>query len=55
MQLRKFRAFCTVEMLRVTWEKQGNPYIRFFTRRDRPRISLRKKLFLPRPKGSRYA
>ncbi|GAA5864223.1 hypothetical protein JCM3774_001261 [Rhodotorula dairenensis] len=54
-KLRKFRAFCTVEMLRTTWEKQGNPYIRFFTRRDRPRISIRKKLFLPRPKGSKYS
>ncbi|GAA5983859.1 hypothetical protein JCM10908_005954 [Rhodotorula pacifica] len=54
-KLRKFRAFCTVEMLRITWEKQGNPYIRFFTRRDRPRINIRKKLFLPRPKGSKYS
>ncbi|GAA5972394.1 hypothetical protein JCM8115_001324 [Rhodotorula mucilaginosa] len=54
-KLRKFRAFCTVEMLRTTWEKQGNPYIRFFTRSDRPRITIRKKLFLPRPKGSKYS
>ncbi|KWU42034.1 alpha/beta-hydrolase, partial [Rhodotorula sp. JG-1b] len=54
-KLRKFRAFCTVEMLRTTWEKQGNPYIRFFTRPDRPRITIRKKLFLPRPKGSKYS
>lgn len=27
-QLRKFRAVCTVEMLRVTWEKTSNPYVR---------------------------
>ena len=26
-QLRKFRALCTVEMLRVTWEKTRNPYV----------------------------
>ncbi len=27
-QLRRFRALCTVEMLRVTWEKTNNPYVR---------------------------
>jgi hypothetical protein len=27
-QLRKFRAVCTVEMLRTTWEKMSNPYVR---------------------------
>ncbi|CDR40286.1 hypothetical protein NBRC10512_007665 [Rhodotorula toruloides] len=53
-KLRKFRAFCTVEMLRVTWEKTSNPYIRFFTRKDRPPVTVRRKLFLPRPQGSRY-
>jgi hypothetical protein len=26
-KLRKFRALCTVEMLRVTWEKTNNPYV----------------------------
>ncbi|KAG8773860.1 hypothetical protein FRC15_001718, partial [Serendipita sp. 397] len=25
-KLRKYRATCTVETLRVTWEKMGNPY-----------------------------
>lgn len=28
-QLRRFRALCTVEMLRVTWEKTRNPYVRY--------------------------
>ncbi|KAG8794126.1 hypothetical protein FRC16_010699 [Serendipita sp. 398] len=27
-KLRKYRATCTVETLRVTWEKMGNPYVR---------------------------
>lgn len=26
-QLRRFRATCTVETLRVTWEKTGNPIV----------------------------
>jgi len=54
LQLRKFRAFCTVEMLRVTWEKQSNPYIKFATRPHRPPVGVQRKLFLARPKGSRY-
>jgi hypothetical protein len=31
-QLRRFRALCTVEMLRVTWEKTRNPYVSCTTR-----------------------
>ncbi|GAA6005890.1 uncharacterized protein JCM10292_005604 [Rhodotorula paludigena] len=54
-KLRKFRAFCTVEMLRVTWEKTTNPYIHFATRRHRPPVEIQKKVFLPRPEGSRYS
>ncbi|GAA5911378.1 hypothetical protein JCM8208_005235, partial [Rhodotorula glutinis] len=54
-KLRKFRAFCTVEMLRVTWEKQSNPYIKFATRPHRPPVGIQRKLFLARPKGSRYS
>jgi hypothetical protein len=29
-QLRRFRAAPTVEMLRVTWEKTSNPFVRTF-------------------------
>ncbi|GAA5853275.1 hypothetical protein JCM3766R1_003669 [Sporobolomyces carnicolor] len=53
-KLRKYRAICTVEMLRTTWEKTSNPYIKFFTRKDRPTLEITKKLFLPRPSGSKY-
>jgi hypothetical protein len=28
-QLRRFRSLCTVEMLRVTWEKTSNPYVSY--------------------------
>lgn len=38
----------------MTWEKTSNPYIRFFTRKDRPPVTVRRKLFLPRPQWSRY-
>ncbi|BGP16719.1 hypothetical protein JCM10213_009137 [Rhodosporidiobolus nylandii] len=54
-KLRKYRAFCTVEMLRTTWEKQSNPIIRFVTARHRPFIKVRRKIFLPRPEGSKYS
>ncbi|KZV86217.1 alpha/beta-hydrolase [Exidia glandulosa HHB12029] len=53
-KLRKFRAVCTVEMLRVTWEKTSNPYIRAFTYFDRPRIPHVRQLLLPRPPSSNY-
>ncbi|KAF9482153.1 alpha/beta-hydrolase [Pholiota conissans] len=51
-KLRKFRAVPTVEMLRTTWEKTTNPYIRLIT--HLPRISVRRKILLPRPKSSSY-
>ncbi|KII92745.1 hypothetical protein PLICRDRAFT_155534 [Plicaturopsis crispa FD-325 SS-3] len=53
-KLRKFRAVPTVEMLRTTWEKTTNPYIRVFTHRHLPRMSIRRKILLPRPKTSSY-
>ncbi|KAH7108485.1 alpha/beta-hydrolase [Auriculariales sp. MPI-PUGE-AT-0066] len=52
--LRKFRAVCTVEMLRVTWEKTSNPYIRAFSYFDRPRLPTVRQLLLPRPNDSSY-
>ncbi|KAM0752725.1 alpha/beta-hydrolase [Meredithblackwellia eburnea MCA 4105] len=54
-KLRKYRAMCTVEMLRTTWEKTSNPYVRFFTKHLRPRLGINRKVLLPRPKGSTYS
>ncbi|KAG5648594.1 hypothetical protein DXG03_003205 [Asterophora parasitica] len=51
-KLRRFRAVPTVEMLRTTWEKTTNPYIRLVTRL--PWLSMRRKIILPRPKSSEY-
>ncbi|KAF8813803.1 alpha/beta-hydrolase [Phlegmacium glaucopus] len=51
-KLRRFRAVPTVEMLRTTWEKTSNPYIRFLT--HLPHIGLKRKILLPRPKSSSY-
>ena len=48
-QLRKFRAFCTVDMLRYTWEKTTNPYIRAFTWFHRPSLGIARQMLLPRP------
>ncbi|KAF5380497.1 hypothetical protein D9615_004574 [Tricholomella constricta] len=51
-KLRRFRAVPTVEMLRTTWEKTTNPYIRLVT--HLPWLSMRRKILLPRPKSSQY-
>ncbi|PFH53820.1 hypothetical protein AMATHDRAFT_54355 [Amanita thiersii Skay4041] len=51
-KLRRFRAVPTVEMLRATWEKTTNPYIRFITHLQH--VSVKRKLFIPRPKASTY-
>ncbi|KAF9529187.1 Alpha/Beta hydrolase protein [Crepidotus variabilis] len=53
-KLRRFRAVPTVEMLRVTWEKTSNPYIRFVTNLPLPHLGVRRKILLPRPKSSSY-
>ncbi|TFK26526.1 alpha/beta-hydrolase [Coprinopsis marcescibilis] len=53
-KLRKFRAVPTIEMLRTTWEKTTNPYLRFVTNLHLPRISVRRKVLLPRPNSSKY-
>ncbi|SCV72025.1 BQ2448_4719 [Microbotryum intermedium] len=53
-KLRRYRAVCTVEMLRATWEKTSNPYIRFVTQKDRPKVGVHRKILLPRPVGSSY-
>ncbi|KAI0675288.1 alpha/beta-hydrolase [Trametes maxima] len=49
-KIRKYRAVPTVEMLRTTWEKTTNPYLKMFS--HHPRISIRRKLLLARPNGS---
>ncbi|EKM54507.1 uncharacterized protein PHACADRAFT_123634 [Phanerochaete carnosa HHB-10118-sp] len=51
-KLRRFRAVPTVEFLRTTWEKTANPYLRLIT--SLPRISIRRKVILPRPSRSAY-
>ncbi|EAU91714.1 hormone-sensitive lipase [Coprinopsis cinerea okayama7 len=53
-KLRRFRAVPTVEMLRTTWEKTTNPYIRFITNLRLPRLGVRRKILLPRPNSSSY-
>nr|ODN81222.1 hormone-sensitive lipase [Cryptococcus depauperatus CBS 7841] len=53
--LRRFRAVCSVEMLRVTWEKTSNPYVRLFTLLHRPSLRLIRKLSISRPSKSSRA
>ncbi|KAH9948538.1 alpha/beta-hydrolase [Amylocystis lapponica] len=49
-KLRRFRAVPTVEMLRTTWAKTTNPYIRAFT--YLPKVTIRRRILLPRPTDS---
>lgn len=51
-KLRRFRAVPTVEVLRATWNKTTHPFIRFI--QHIPKMSIRRKILLPRPKGSSY-
>ncbi|KAF8070622.1 Alpha/Beta hydrolase protein [Lyophyllum atratum] len=51
-KLRRFRAVPTVDMLRTTWEKISNPYIRMIT--HLPWVSTRRKILFPRPPSSQY-
>ncbi|WWC69585.1 uncharacterized protein I206_103528 [Kwoniella pini CBS 10737] len=53
--LRRFRAVCSVEMLRVTWEKTKNPYVRILTSFHRPRVTIIRHLTIPRPPTSSRA
>ncbi|GFZ46234.1 hypothetical protein JCM24511_04481 [Saitozyma sp. JCM 24511] len=53
--LRRFRAVCTVEMLRVTWEKTRNPYLRLATAYQRPALPVVRNVSIPRPARSSRA
>lgn len=48
-KLRKYRAFCTVEMMRYTWEKTTNPYVRLATCFHRPSLPIARPLLIARP------
>lgn len=48
-KLRRYRAFCTVEMMRTTWHKTTNPYIRAFGWFHRPTLPIANTILLPRP------
>ncbi|KAG8956174.1 hypothetical protein FRC04_004250 [Tulasnella sp. 424] len=52
--LRKHRALCTPEMLRTTWEKTSNPFLRMISHFRLPSMGVQRKILIPRPKGSKY-
>lgn len=49
VQLQKLREVCTLDMLRATWNKTDNPYLRIFTWFSRVSLPIRRKITLPRP------
>ncbi|PWN21619.1 alpha/beta-hydrolase [Microstroma glucosiphilum] len=49
-KLRRYRAFCTLDMMRYTWEKtSNNPYVRLATWFHRPSLPIARPILLPRP------
>ncbi|KND00948.1 uncharacterized protein SPPG_04049 [Spizellomyces punctatus DAOM BR117] len=48
-KVRKFRAHPTIEMMRVSWEKSMNPYLRLATAADRPYVAIREDIIIERP------
>ncbi|TXT13770.1 hypothetical protein VHUM_01137 [Vanrija humicola] len=50
--LRRFRAVCSVEMLRTTWEKTNNPYLRAITYFGRVKLPIVRHVIVPRVKES---
>ncbi|THH15139.1 hypothetical protein EW146_g5296 [Bondarzewia mesenterica] len=52
-KVRRFRAVPTVEMLRVTWEKTSNPYVRLLIHRQS--LAFYRRILLPRPQSSPYS
>lgn len=57
-KVRKIRADLTLEHLRVSWDKSTTPFISYFTRMTRPRLTktryLPRAVRIPRPQGSDY-
>ncbi|KAL7422192.1 hypothetical protein Q5752_002838 [Cryptotrichosporon argae] len=53
--LRRFRALPTVELLRTTWEKTNNPYVRLITALHRPNLPIVRPCTIPRPASSSRA
>ncbi|KAJ3145963.1 hypothetical protein HDU86_000587 [Geranomyces michiganensis] len=48
-KVRKFRAHPTIDMLRVSWNKALNPYLRLATLNVRPTIKIRRNITFARP------
>jgi len=40
----------TVETMRISWEKQTNPYLRFLSNLHRPHLKIKRQILIPRPK-----
>jgi hypothetical protein len=48
--VRKYRACSTIDVLRVSWEKQLNPYLRLLSFKERGSLAVRHDIQIPRPK-----
>ncbi|KAI9202007.1 Alpha/Beta hydrolase protein [Polychytrium aggregatum] len=48
-KVRKFRALCSVEMMRTSWEKSLNPILRLLAYPQRGYLPIRRDITIPRP------
>ncbi|KAH8119086.1 alpha/beta-hydrolase [Phellopilus nigrolimitatus] len=53
-KIHRLRELCTLEVLRVTWDKTSNPYLRALSAPYRPSVPIRRLVSFPRPKHSSY-
>ncbi|ORX99921.1 alpha/beta-hydrolase [Basidiobolus meristosporus CBS 931.73] len=52
-KVRRIRAQPTVEYMRMSWEKSLHPLLRFASRLRKPRLTIEKRMLIPRP--AKYA
>ncbi|KAI7860993.1 Alpha/Beta hydrolase protein [Circinella umbellata] len=52
-RVRRVRATISIDHMRVSWEKGAtNPILNFFSSIQRPKLTIRKTMFMERPRGS---
>jgi len=54
-KIARFREVCTLDMLRITWDKLNNPYLHFVSLVFRPSVRIHKQFTLKRPESSMYS
>ncbi|KAI9298606.1 alpha/beta-hydrolase [Neoconidiobolus thromboides FSU 785] len=54
IKVRNFRSMITVEAMRVSWQKQLNPFLYYLSSLLRPWFGVKKKILIPRPRKDAF-